>query len=226
VNEEITAAPKLVGVTNGNGSRPSPARWLGRHGRGAAAIVVVALVAGGLAWGAVSVLAERAQAREELSDAHEKLAQAGRSVRSISAERDDLRAQLASAEARASDAEAELATARVEMEGLRSLKDQRFAPNGAGITVETTGYADLVQIHDVQLTRAYGFADLIGIAVNTSGRDLEYVEIGCSLLDGEGRVMANVIDNREAWPAGASWGFTCSAEAEATGGVVRVDSVG
>ncbi len=226
LNEEKGPAPIPLGESNGkNVSRPSPAGWLGRHRRGVAAIVVLALVGGGLAWGAVSVLAERAEARRELSAAQAKLAQAGRTVTSISAERDDLRSQLAAAEAHASEVEAKLATAGAEMERLRSLEGQEFAPNGSGITVETTGYTDLLEIRDVQLTRAYGFSDLIGIAVNTSGRDLEYVEIGCSLLDAGGRVVANVIDNREVWPAGATWGFDCSAEVEATGGVVRVDSV-
>jgi hypothetical protein len=99
----------------------------------------------------------------------------------------------------------------------------RFVPDGKGITVDLTGYEGMLRIHDVHVTRAHGFSDLVGIAVNTSGHDLAYVQLGCSLLDRDGAVLANVIDNREAWPAGATWGFDCSAEVAATGGIVRVD---
>jgi hypothetical protein len=102
----------------------------------------------------------------------------------------------------------------------------KWIPDGRGIVVELIGYEDVVEIHDVHLNHAYGFSDLVGIAVNKSGHELSYMQLGCSLLDTRGRVLANVIDNRETWPAGASWGFDCSAEVNATGGIVRVDAAG
>ncbi len=101
----------------------------------------------------------------------------------------------------------------------------RWVPNGKDVTVETTGFRDDVAIHDVQLTNAYGYSDLVGIATNRSGRVISYAELGCSFLDDKGAVVANGIANRSNWPPGASWGFDCAAETEATGGVLRVHQI-
>lgn len=101
----------------------------------------------------------------------------------------------------------------------------RWVPNGKDVTVETTGFSDDVAIHDVQLTNAYGYSDLVGIATNKSGRVISYAELGCSFLDDKGAVVANGIANRSNWPPGASWGFDCAAETEATGGVLRVHQI-
>ena len=101
----------------------------------------------------------------------------------------------------------------------------RWVPNGKDIAVETTGFSDDVAIHDVQLTNAYGYSDLVGIAINKSGRVISYAELGCSFLDADGGVVANGIANRSNWPPGASWGFDCAAETEATGGVLRVHQI-
>lgn len=101
----------------------------------------------------------------------------------------------------------------------------RWVPNGKDVAVETTGFSDDVAIHDVQLTGAYGYSDLVGIATNRSGRVISYAELGCSFLDDKGAVVANGIANRSNWPPGASWGFDCAAETEATGGVLRVHQI-
>jgi hypothetical protein len=98
----------------------------------------------------------------------------------------------------------------------------RWVPNGKEVTVELTGFEDRVGVHDVQLTRSYGYTDLIGIAVNRSGEVISYAELGCSFLDADGRLLANGIDNRQDWQPGQSWGFVCSAEVNAAGGILRV----
>lgn len=101
----------------------------------------------------------------------------------------------------------------------------RWIPNGKGISVEVTGFEDMIRIHDVQVTHSFGYSDLIGIAVNKSGRTISYAQLGCTFLDRQGKVLANQIANKQDWAAGATWGFVCSAETDATGGIVRVDEM-
>lgn len=101
----------------------------------------------------------------------------------------------------------------------------RWVPNGKAVEVEMTGFEGLIAIHDVQLTHAYGYSDLIGIAVNKSGRTISYVELGCSFVDADGRLLANQIVNRQNWAPGQTWGFDCSGQVEATGGILRVDEM-
>ncbi len=101
----------------------------------------------------------------------------------------------------------------------------RWVPNGKAVEVEMTGFAGLIGIHDVQLTHAYGYTDLIGIAVNKSGRTISYVELGCSFVDADGRLLANQIVNRQNWAPGQTWGFDCSGQVDATGGILRVDEM-
>jgi hypothetical protein len=186
--------------------------------------------------GAVAVVSyrERTVAQDQLADVRERLDVLRGRVAALTTERDALRSQSDANQPRLLQLESELAKANGEIRRLRDTVQQQEAaasaakstlvPNGKDITVELTGYEGVVQIHDVHLTRAYGFSDLIGIAVNQSGEEIAYAQLGCTLLDAKGRVLANVIDNREHWPAGASWGFDCTAEVDATGGIVRVDA--
>jgi hypothetical protein len=167
------------------------------------AVAMAVLIVGGLSWFAAVAAIQRAGARKELQLVQSRLDRSALSISALAEERDALKAELSDMQRRGSG----------------------FVPNGKGVTVELGGSVGLIEIHDVHLRHAYGFSDLVGIAVNTSDRDLAYVQLGCTLLDGKGRVLANVIDNRETWAAGATWGFTCSAEVDATGGIVRVDAL-
>lgn len=101
----------------------------------------------------------------------------------------------------------------------------RWIPNGEGISVEVTGFQGMIGIRDVQLAHSYGFSDLVGIAVNKSGSTISYAQLGCTFLDAEGRVLANAIANKQGWAPGQTWGFTCSAQVDATGGILRVDEM-
>jgi hypothetical protein len=101
----------------------------------------------------------------------------------------------------------------------------RWIPSGAAVSVEVTGFEGVIALHDVQLTHAYGFTDLVGIAVNKSSETLSYAQLGCTFLDADGNVLANAMANKQAWAPHQSWGFTCSAEVDAAGGILRVDEV-
>jgi uncharacterized coiled-coil protein SlyX len=101
----------------------------------------------------------------------------------------------------------------------------RWIPDGEAVSVEMTGFQGMVGIHDVQITQSYGFSDLVGIAVNKSGATVSYAQLGCTFLDAEGRVLANAMANKQGWKPGQTWGFTCSAQVDATGGILRVDEM-
>jgi len=103
--------------------------------------------------------------------------------------------------------------------------ETRWIPDGQMVTVETTGFEGMVEIHDVQLTNSFGYTDLVGIAINRSGQTFSYAELGCTFLDGDGKVTGNAIDNKTNWAPDASWGFDCSGQASATGGIIRVDEL-
>ncbi|GIV00595.1 MAG: hypothetical protein KatS3mg014_2210 [Actinomycetota bacterium] len=156
-----------------------------------------------------------------------------------------LRAELAGAVERAEGAEAHAADLAARIEELRArvaelrrakvrtvvrtetetVTETVYVPNGRGVSVEVTGYEGMVRIYDVQLTHAYGYSDLIGIAENTSGRVISYAQLGCSFLDRDGRLLATSMDNKQDWRPGQTWGFVCSAEVDATGGILRVDEL-
>jgi hypothetical protein len=102
----------------------------------------------------------------------------------------------------------------------------KWVPDGEGVQVEVTGYEGMVELRDVQITRSYGYTDLIGIAVNTSGQTLSYAQLGCTFLDADGGVLANQIDNKQNWLPDQTWGFDCSGQVRATGGILRVDELG
>ena len=101
----------------------------------------------------------------------------------------------------------------------------RWIPHGEGVSVEITGFEGRVGIRDVQLTQAYGFSDLIGIAVNKSSQTISYAQLGCTFLDADGKVLANAMVNKLNWAPGQTWGFDCSAQVDATGGILRVDEM-
>ena len=195
------------------------------------AIIAAALVVAGMAVYAGITAQSRASIKHELDQAQARVTALQEQVRSLSTEGDALRSQAAASEPRLAELQSQLEAATAELDTLRERaanasqeEGGTAALNGKDVTVELTGYEDVLDIHDVRLTHAYGFSDLIGIAVNKSGKTITYAQLGCTFLDGKGRVVSNVIDNREKWPAGASWGFDCSAEVDATGGIVRVDS--
>ena len=101
----------------------------------------------------------------------------------------------------------------------------RWVPSGEGISVEVTGFASLIGIHDVQLTHSYGYTDVIGIATNKSDRTIAYAQLGCTFLDADGRVLANEITNKQNWAPGATWGFVCSGQTDAAAAILRVDEM-
>jgi hypothetical protein len=101
----------------------------------------------------------------------------------------------------------------------------RWVPNGTGIEVDTTGFEGRIEIRDVQLTHAYGYSHLIGIAINKSGEPMSYVQLGCTFVDADGHLLANEMVNKATWAPGQSWGFDCSAQVDGTGGVLRVDEM-
>ncbi len=102
---------------------------------------------------------------------------------------------------------------------------RRWVPNGRGIQVDTTGFEGRIAIHDVQLTHAYGYSHLIGIAINRSGETVSYAQLGCTFVDADGRLLANEMVNKATWAPGQSWGFDCNAQVDGSGGTVRVDEM-
>ena len=101
----------------------------------------------------------------------------------------------------------------------------RWVPNGERVRVEITGFEGIIEIHDVRLTHSYGYSDLIGIAINQGGETISYAQLGCTFLAPDGRILANGIENKESWQPGQTWGFDCSAQVNATGGILRVDEM-
>jgi hypothetical protein len=101
----------------------------------------------------------------------------------------------------------------------------KWVPSGEGISVEVTGFASLIGIHDVQITHSYGYTDVVGIAVNKSDWTIAYAQLGCTFLDMDGRVLANEITNKQSWAPGATWGFVCSGQTDATAAILRVDEM-
>lgn len=164
-------------------------------------------------------------------------------IESLQAALATARSDLSAAAARGQDAEAlraQIADLRQRLAELREAKVRtvveektitetkivtEWVPNGEGVTVEITGFEGLVELRDVQLTHAYGFSDLIGVAVNTSGETISYAQLGCTFLDAEGAVVANEIDNKQNWLPDQTWGFSCSGQVRATGGILRVDEL-
>lgn len=192
----------------------------------ATALLLVAAAAGAAAVGiadargdADRLAAELAILRAEASSATEAAAMAaGQSER--------IRERLEALQARYAKLEASKVRTVVETETVTVTETVvRWVPNGKEVSVELTGFEGLIGIHDVQLTHQYGYSDLIGIAVNRSGEVISYAQLGCSFLDEDGRLLASGIDNKQDWRPGQSWGFVCSADVDATGGILRVDEL-
>jgi len=208
-----------------------------RARRGIRARAVIAVIAGMVA---LALVAAGGAAVSYL-----RYRDAGVRADALSAQLGDVTSQLeaAQADARAADAvlsatqaklrETEKALARAQAAKVRTVVETktvteevpRWVPNGKDVTVELTGFGSKIGIHDVQITHAYGFTDLIGIAVNKSHETVSYAQLGCTFLNADGAVIANGIVNKQSWAPGQSWGFTCSAQVDATGGILRVDEM-
>jgi len=191
--------------------------------------VALVLVAGAASVAAVGVVDARSDADRsaaELAAIRSDAAAAEEAVAAAAGRNADLRTRVARLQDRVAELEASKVRTIVETETVTVTETvTRWVPNGKDVTVELTGFEDLVAIHDVHLTRQYGYSDLIGIAVNRSGEVISYAQLGCSFLDEDGRLLASGIDNKQDWRPGQSWGFVCSADVDATGGILRVDEL-
>lgn len=191
------------------------------------------------AWGLALLVAGSAvgMAAYQVRDARRDTLTLGAEVDAATAELASANSGMAGAAAHSAGLQARLAALQAEYAALEAAKVKtvvetktvtktetviRWVPNGKDVTVEMTGFEDRVGIHDVQLTYSYGYTDFIGIAVNRSDQVISYAELGCSFLDADGRLLANGIDNKQDWQPGQSWGFVCSAEVDASGGILRV----
>jgi hypothetical protein len=181
-------------------------------------LVTAGAVAGGLAVVGgrdrtiVAMREQLAGARAALVTATQRGAATGGTVEALRAKVAELRKEVAAA--KSPDA------------GVTTKPVTKWVPNGDGVTVEVTGYDGLIEVRDVQISHAYGYTDLIGIAVNTSGQTLSYAQLGCTFLDADGNVVANQMDNKQNWLPDQTWGFDCSGQVRATGGILRVDELG
>jgi|SRR5512132_1683722 hypothetical protein len=186
-------------------------------------ILMMAVVAGAVA-GGLSVVGTRdrtiAGLRHELTNAHSQLLTATQRGDATGGTLDALRAKVA-------ELRKELVKSKDAANGGAATKTvTKWVPNGEAVTVEVTGYQDMIQVRDVQITHSYGYTDLIGIAVNTSGQTLSYAQLGCTFLDADGNVLANQMDNKQNWLPDQTWGFDCSGQVRGTGGILRVDELG
>jgi hypothetical protein len=199
-------------------------------GSRAFAWVLALLLAGGAAAAAAVGISDArtdvVRADAELASVRADAAATAEAVTAAADRNEALHARIAELQDRIAELEAAKVRTIVETETVTVTETvTRWVPNGKDVTVELTGYEDLVAIHDVQLTHSYGYSDLIGIAINRSGAVISYAQLGCSFLDEEGRLLASGIDNKQDWQPGQSWGFVCSADVNATGGILRVDEM-
>jgi len=214
----------------------------------ATAVAVAAILIAAHLDGRMSRLQAEARARAEALShqvkTSEQLLAVGRRLRASSAELEAtnsrLRVQNGELRANIENVATLLRNTRTKLTNVRTAKVRTvvktvtvtkrvavWVPSGPGIQVETTGFEGQISVNDVQLTTGLGYSNLVGIAQNLTDRTIPYAEIGCTFVDRDGGVIANNFANTNAWPAGATWGFTCSAPGEgATGGVVRVDQLG
>ena len=190
------------------------------------ALLVVAGAASIAAVGIVDARHDADRSAAELAAVRADAATAEGAVAAAAGRNADLQARLAHLQDRFAELEASKVRTIVETETVTVTETvTRWIPNGKEVSVELTGFEDLLAIHDVQLTHSFGYSDLIGIAVNRSGEVISYAQLGCSFLDEEGRLLASGIDNKQDWQPGQSWGFVCSADVDATGGILRVDEM-
>jgi hypothetical protein len=218
-----TAIVKAVEDTSeGRVGRREPSKFdRFAHGRAFAWMVAFVVVAAAVAGTGVRVAAESDRVeglQAELATARSALAAASESGTDTAA----LQAQVVELRQRLAELR-DAKTRTVVEEKTVTETITKWVPSGDEVAVEVTGFDGQVELQDVQISHAYGFSDLIGIAVNTSGETISYAQLGCTFVDEEGRVVANAIDNKQNWLPDQTWGFSCSAQVRATGGILRVD---
>lgn len=185
------------------------------------ALVVFFAIAGAGTMRVRELFESRATAEGKLAVANERLSTANERIEALAEGSAGLRARVAELAGEVESVRASKVRTIVRTRTVTK-RVPKWVPNGEGVTVESTGFGNDIEINDVHLTNSYGYSDLVGVATNKSGRVISYAELGCTFVDADGAVVANGIANRSSWPPGASWGFDCAAEAEATGGILRV----
>lgn len=185
------------------------------------------------------VVAIGAAATPKPADLTATLAQARKSLTTAKSDAASMQADLDAANGRMQTLESQLSASQAELDQVKASKIKtvvktktvtktvpKWVPNGKGIEIDLSGYEGEIEIHDVQITHSYGYTSVIGIAINRTGSKVSYVELGCSLVSSSGKLLANGITNQTDWPSGASWGFDCTEQADASGAILRVDSLG
>ncbi len=191
-----------------------------------AASLLVAGAAGAAAVGIVDARGDADRLAAELTAVRAEAAAASQAATAEAGRNADLTVRVEGLQAKVAELKASKVRTIVETETVTVTETvTRWVPNGKEVAVELTGFEGLIKIHDVQLTHSFGYSDLIGIAVNRSGEVISYAQLGCSFLDEDGRLLASGIDNKQGWQPGQSWGFVCSADVDATGGILRVDEL-
>ncbi len=187
--------------------------------------VAVSVTVAGLASYRISE-ANRANAAlaSQLAATQQQIEGAAQEARTAEAHAAELQSQLAGLKGKYAELQASKVKTIVKEKTVTETVT-RWVPNGEGIEVEVVGFEGMIAIHDVQLTHAYGYSDLIGIAVNKSGETVSYAQLGCSFLGAQGKLLASGMDNKQNWLPGQTWGFDCSAQVDATGGILRVDEM-
>jgi hypothetical protein len=216
------------------GEREAPVRKPGRTRRvlrsrwlaWTVALLVSASAAGVAAVGIVDARGDADRLAADVAALRAEGAETTDLLTAAEARKVSLSARLAKLQGKVAELEASKVRTIVETETVTVTETvTEYVPNGKEITVEITGFEGLVEIYDVRLAHSYGYSDLIGIAENTSGEVISYAQLGCSFLDAEGRLLATGMDNKQDWQPGQSWGFVCSADVDATGGILRVDEM-
>ena len=183
-----------------------------------------------LAVGTSFVLGQRAVSEADRADRYKAQLDAARTrVDGLEAESSAQLSRISLLEARLNEMRAHVT--EIKSSKIRTVvktkvkKVPRWVPDGKAIDVDTTGFEGRIAIHDVQITHAYGYSHLIGIAINKSDETVSYAQLGCTFVDADGGLLANEIVNKATWAPGQSWGFDCSAQVDATGGLLRVDDM-
>ena len=234
VNKDLLREEEAREESAPEDARPMPARKRGRVRR--------VLTSRSLAWAITLLVAASAVGAGFLlvSDARDDHDLLTRELAALRVGSEGSAASLADAVARNESLRARIAKLQGQIVDLQGQKVQtvvetktvtvtntvtEYVPNGEEIAVEITGFEGVVRVYDVHLTHSYGYSDLIGIAENTSGEAISYAQLSCSFLDKDGKLLATSIDNKQNWQPGQSWGFVCSADVDATGGILRVDEM-
>lgn len=188
------------------------------------ALLLSATAVGVAAFAIVEARDDTEQLQRQLAAARAEGAESAGALTAAETANEELRGTIAGLEGRIAKLEDARTKTVVKTETVTETVTE-YVPNGRDVTVETTGFEGLVEVYDVRLTHSYGYSDLIGIAENTSGETISYAQVGCSFLDAKGGLVATGMDNKQDWRPGQSWGFVCSADVNATGGILRVDEI-